>query len=122
MRDIALAMGERRKYNRNKIKFFSRVYDRKTKQLIGYLVDLSSNGAMLISQTRLLPQEILHLQMDLPENFNKSHLFLTGQIVWSEKDGISDLFKTGVQWINTSPEDISFLSKLIKEFGISHQT
>jgi hypothetical protein len=110
-------MEERRKYERQYLKFFSRVFDRSTRQLIGYLVDLTTGGAMLISEKKLIPEEILHAKIDLPENFSQTNLSITAKVVWSQADEKSELFKSGIQLLNANLEDIDLLTRLVANYG-----
>jgi c-di-GMP-binding flagellar brake protein YcgR len=110
-------MTQRRKTTRKHIKFYSQVMDRKTKQLLGYLDDLSLKGAMLVCDKEFSPQSILHLKIDMPDSFEQDHLNLTSQVIWSEKVPESDLFRMGIQWYDLNPEVDASLTKLFSDFA-----
>ena len=48
-------MQERRKFKRRFIMYYTRIFDRTTGAVLGYLVDLSANGAMVVSEKFLCP-------------------------------------------------------------------
>jgi hypothetical protein len=110
-------MTQRRKTARKQIKFYSQVIDRKSKQLLGYLGDLSLKGAMLVCDKEFSPQSILHLKIDMPDSFEPDHLNLTTRVIWSEKDPESDLFRMGIQWYDLNSEADANLTKLLSEIA-----
>ena len=64
------SMEERRSENRKFLTYFSRVIDRDTGIMLGYLVDLTTGGALLIGNVSLKPNSVLQLRLDLPEDFS----------------------------------------------------
>jgi hypothetical protein len=97
-------MKERRKTHRKPIQYFTYVYDRKTRQLIGYLVDLTLEGGLLVTEKEIPLDTIIFLQIDVPESFEEKNLNITSRVIWCEADPDSDLHKTGVEWMNLDSE------------------
>lgn len=110
-------MDERRKLERKYLTFFSRVIDRRNGQLIGYLADMTTGGAMLICDKPLEINQVLHMRIDLPEGYARETLDLNARVVWSQPEQDPDTFRTGLQLMNITPEEISLLGRLVAEFG-----
>ncbi len=49
-------MEERRKIKRRHLLYFGRVYDETARKLLGYLVDITESGFMLLSEEPILPE------------------------------------------------------------------
>jgi len=111
-------MEERRKLKRRYIMFYSRVFDRKTGRLLGYLSDLTQEGAMVISEEKIEPSQVMRLRMDLPEGvFDKSQLDFEAKAVWTSKDVDPHFFNTGFHLINISEGDIAIIEQIIQDYG-----
>jgi hypothetical protein len=108
-----LIMKERRKIYRKPLHYFTHVYDRKTRQLIGYLVDVSPSGGQLVTEKEIPLESLLYLQVDLPAAFEQKILDITSRVIWCETDPGSDLFNTGVEWVNLEPEVQALFSQMI---------
>lgn len=59
-------MKERRKLDRKYLMVYSRVFDRATGKILGYLSDLSLKGAMIISDNPMSENLKIALRFDLP--------------------------------------------------------
>lgn len=111
-------MEERRKLKRRYIMFYSRVFDRKTGELLGYLADLTTEGAMLISEFPIKAGIRYRLRMDLPEDtFMKQDLSFEARSIWCKPDINPKFFVTGFQLIDLPPQDIDIIEQIIKDYG-----
>ena len=106
-------MDERRKAHRKPLYYFTHVHDRKTRQLIGYLVDISLEGGLLVTEKEVPLETIIYLRVNLPEVFEKENLDITSRVIWCETDPNSDLFKTGVEWVSVDPEAQVLINQMI---------
>jgi hypothetical protein len=107
---------ERRKLERKYLVVYSRVFDRKTGKVIGYLSDLTTKGAMIIGEHQLENGEYYQLRIDLPESseFSKSHIDLVAKSVWSRPDIDPAFFNTGFEFSEVSPEDEKIIKLMIE--------
>lgn len=113
-------MDNRRKQNRKYLTFFSRVVNRKTGRLVGYLADLTIKGGMLIGDKPIGKDTVLHLRMDLPDNFSaQEYLDFDAKAVWTKPDADPDFYKTGLFFMDISEEDFALLDQILNEFGFS---
>ena len=112
-------MEERRKFDRAFLKYFSKVIDRTNGVVLGYLVDLTTGGALLVGDFPLKLNDIFQLRLDLPENFTeKDHLDFEAKAVWTRPDPTSDYHRTGLKLLNITPLDMLILERMIVDYGI----
>ena len=111
-------MKEQRKMKRRHIMFYSRVFDRKTGKLIGYLGDITAKGIMIISEYPL-EVDIDHLlRMDLPiAIYSKALINFEVRSVWRRPDIDPNFYNTGFQLSNTSQEDIAIIERIVEDYG-----
>ena len=113
-------MRDRRTLNRKYLTYFSRVVDRKSGRLVGYMADLTTGGALLIADRALEIGTELHLRMDLPEGFaNKDHLIYNAKVMWHRPDDDPDFFKTGLKFLEIEWEDLAIIERVLNEYGFS---
>jgi hypothetical protein len=109
---------ERRKFKRRYIMYYSRVFDRRTGRVIGYIVDLTPDGALIISEEPIEPDTVFRLRMDLPEDMNdKSFLFFEARSRWCQRDVDPNFWDIGVQLTQIEAEDTALIERLIAEYG-----
>ena len=109
---------ERRKFKRRYLMYYSRIFDRKNGSVIGYLVDLTPEGAMIISEEPIHPGEVFRLRMDLPEDIaSKASLDFQAKSVWCKPDIDPHFFGTGFQIMDLQGEDIQLIERMIQEYG-----
>lgn len=111
-------MPERRKLKRRYLMYYSRVFDRKDGRLLGYLSDITPEGAMLISEEPITPGIVYRLRMDLPEeDFNKAHMSFEAHCIWSKPDVHPQFYMSGFQLINIPGDDVQIIERMIQEYG-----
>ena len=92
-------MAERRELKRRHLIYYLRVFDRNTDKIIGHLVDITTEGLMLISEGPLETDAIFELRMDLPseiEGVRKMDCLAHSR--WCRKDDNPDFFNTGFSY------------------------
>jgi len=111
-------MEERRRLSRKYLSFFSRVVDRNTERLLGYLVDLTAGGALMIGNISLKPGTLLSLRIDLPEDFSpQDQLDLIAKVVWILPDVDPELYRTGLQMVEIQPSDQGVMERLLTDYA-----
>ncbi len=109
---------ERRKLKRRYLLFYSRVFNSLTQDLIGHLVDITSDGAMLISEEPIKLNMIFELRMELSKEVSeKPYMDFSAKSLWSKADIDPHYYDTGFQFINISPEDAQIIQKIIDVYG-----
>jgi len=111
-------MEERRKLARKYLSFFSRVMDPSSERLLGYLVDLTTGGALMIGNISLEQGEILPMRIDLPEEFSPlEQLNLIAKVIWIVPDVDPELYRTGLQMVEIKPSDLEVLEQLLTKYA-----
>jgi hypothetical protein len=109
---------DRRKFRRRYIMYYSRVFDRRTGRVIGYIVDLTPEGAMIISEEPIEPQTVFQLRMDLPEELSEQgYIYFEACSVWCERDVDPNFWDIGVKLTTIEPDDVTILERMIAEYG-----
>jgi hypothetical protein len=109
---------DRRKLKRRHVIFYSRVFDRNTGALLGHLMDITTEGLMLINEFPLITGITYHLRMDLPEDvMTKAYLSFDAQCLWSRPDINPAFHNAGFKVLNMAQEDIDLIENMIDEYG-----
>ncbi len=115
-------MRERRKIKRRHIMFYSRVFNRQTGELIGYLGDLTQEGAMVISEEPLEINEIYKLRLDLPADlYQKAILGLEARSVWCKPDVDPNFFNTGFKFLGIATQDLTIIQRIIADYKFQEE-
>jgi hypothetical protein len=111
-------MAERRKYNRKDLIFYSRVSDGKTGRALGNLLNITPDGAMVLSEKPIETDWSVELHIELPEKLaNKPELVLAARSLWCQPDINPEFYDAGFQFQDVTPEDIQIIQRLIEEYG-----
>ena len=113
-------MIDRRKLARRHLIYYLRVFDRDINQLIGHVVDISTDGLKLISEAPIKTQETFRCEMSLPQEIQgQKKVIFDATSVWNKKDINPDFFATGFAISNIELETVMLIKRLIDEFGFS---
>lgn len=111
-------MKEKRNLKRRHLIFYLRVIDTETELPIGYVVDITPEGIMLISEKEYKLGTQFKLRMDLPEDYlTTKHITFDAKVMWSQVDVNSDFFDIGLQFNELPEEDANMIQGLINLFG-----
>ena len=111
-------MFNRRRLDRKFLTYFARVTDRKTDRLLGYLVDLTTGGALLIGDVPLKIGSEFSLRVDLPEGLtDREYLDVEARAVWNQPDVDPEFYRSGLQLLETSAEDLSILGRVLSHYS-----
>lgn len=108
-------MQERRKISRKYLAIYSRVFDRASGRVLGYLSDLTSEGAMIISDSSMAEDQNINLRFDLPDPalFSTDHLNIEAHIVWCRPDVDPAFFNIGFKFKSITPEQAKIIEEMI---------
>ena len=110
-------MSEKRKFNRVHLIHYLRLFDRKTGDLIGNLVDLTSEGLQLISEKPIEIGTLLEIRMEFPEEVDgQQELQLNAVAVWCDHKLDPDLFSVGCKLIPVTPTYVTLIRDLIENY------
>ncbi len=108
----------RRKLQRRHLIYYLRVFDIDSHELVGHIMDITVEGALLISECPIHTNRTFRLKMILPDEINRSkEIQYTAKSVWCKKDQNPDFYNTGFQFQIINPADENRISRLIDLFG-----
>ncbi len=111
-------MQERRKYPRKDLLLFANVYDSKSGKIIGTLLNITLEGAMVLSENRIDANNTMELHIKLPDNFvQKNELIFTANSRWCGPDINPEFFDVGYQFANVTDEDSQIIQAIIEKYG-----
>ena len=111
-------MENRRRQDRKYLTYFSRVVDRNTGRMLGYLVDLTTGGALLVGNIPLRLDEVFDVRIDLPDGFSRQgQMEIEVKVVWVQPDIDPEFFRTGLQLVNVQPSDLLILGRMLSDYG-----
>ena len=111
-------MKEKRKIKRRYLLYYMRVYDNDSHQQIGNLVDITTVGAMVVSETPLPVKKTYHLKLELSEDVSdKPYLEFTARSLWCQPDVEPHFFNTGFKIIKLAPEDLVIVDRIVEVYG-----
>ena len=106
---------ERSQYRWNLVQFL-RVVKAENNETLGHLVDVTTEGMMLISEQSIPLHQVFNLRMDIPNEHDiPQTIALTAESLWTKKDVNPSFHDTGFRLINPSKRTISAITNLIEE-------
>lgn len=98
-------MGEKRKEKREIVEFFLEVFDVKTGEMIGHMVDITRNGMHLVSREQIPVNREFFLKTRLPGSVpDKPYVEFRAISKWSRNDDDSYFYDTGFEIFDIAPE------------------
>lgn len=109
---------EKRHLHRRHLIYYLRLFDRDSNLLVGYLVDLSEDGLMIMNEEGMEQGRIYHLRMELPEEFfGKTEMTMDGEVRWVKPD-VNPRFKvSGLALTRIAHEDQMLIEDMIDQYG-----
>lgn len=109
---------DKRNLKRRHLIYYLSVYDRMNNRLLGYIVDLSSEGFKLMSDAAIETNTVFKLKMMLAEKVKGfDHINFKAKSIWSRKDAHSEFYDTGFKLLDTSKNELESIQNLIQELG-----
>jgi hypothetical protein len=111
-------MNEQRKVERKILTTFTPVYDQRKNKLLGYLGDLTLQGAMLIGST---PSEI-NKKYTLGIDFHKTPeipatlMTVPVRVAWCKHEEHTAFFNTGVEFLELSDENKKVIEAILERY------
>lgn len=109
---------DKRKLKRRHLIYYLRIFDKNSGEILGHLVDITSEGLMMISENSVETNKDFKLRMVLPlEILSRDELLFHATSVWCKKDVNPDFFATGFRIRDIPMEDIVIIERLIRQHG-----
>lgn len=112
-------MDERRHLERKDFSYYMRLIDNDTQKLVGHLVDISSGGFKLDSQSAIPINKDFRLRMDLSsEVANKPAMVFVARSKWCQVDPLDPfIYNVGFQLVSISPSDLDIINRIMEKYG-----
>ncbi len=115
------AGAEKRIIQRHQLHYYLQVYNQVTDKPIGYIVNISTHGMMLVSSTQLLAHAVFSLQIRLPTLINgKKKIDFEALSHWCKPDVEPGCFDTGFSFTQPSEELQTLVSALAEYFSFNN--
>lgn len=117
-------MRERRKQERKSLMAYTQVYDLYGGFLLGYLGDLTLQGAMVISEHAQQKDAEITLAFELPElpHDITTRMALPARVAWCEQDLSPQFFNVGFEFKLVNEQQKKLIEAIIKEYEFRRDT
>lgn len=97
------------------------VIDNSTREVIGYLSDVSSRGFKLESQKSLVAHTVYQLRLNLTADIAKiSYIVFFAEVVWSKPDPINPYdYIHGFQIVSITPSEQAIFGHIVEKYGVA---
>jgi len=115
---------ERRKEARKLVIAFTPVYDADKGKILGYLRDLTLQGALVIGEKTLEVDTHTTLKFDLPENLPKvktQQLIISARVVRCEEDESPNSYRLGFEFIDTTLDQTEIIESILERYHFRHR-
>ena len=117
-------MADKRKLNRRQFTYYMQVLDDATKQIVGYLADISTGGFKLDCDQRIPVGHDFRLMIQLnSEIADKTSMTFIARSKWCRPDHIDPTtFNVGFEIINMAPSDMVIFQRMFEKYGSQQNT
>jgi hypothetical protein len=111
-------MSEHRKSERKRLMAFTPVYNSYKTILLGYLGDLSMEGAMLIGEKPMEINTQITLVIDFPETpeFTARQVRIPARVAWCRGEENAQYFNTGLEFQSIDPLYKPFIEAILERY------
>ena len=108
-------MPETRKLERMHVLSYVKVCVQKTAESVGHLVDITTQGLRVASPRALLPDSMIELRIDLPDDREQPRrVCFDAEVIWSRPSREFDCWDVGLRLIDLSDDDSSQIEQFIQ--------
>lgn len=95
---------------------YLRVFRAENHEMLGHLVDITTEGMMLISEQPIPLQSSFNLRMEIPTDNDVAQMVaFTAESLWTKKDVNPNFHDTGFRLLNPSQRALNAINRLIEE-------
>ncbi len=116
-------MNEKRKSERRKLIAFTPVYDSR-QNILGYLGDLTMEGARLIGEKHMEMNTRITLVIDFPATAELSarRVTIPARVIWCNEEENRQYFNTGFEFQSISQQNKEFISAILERYQFRRPT
>lgn len=106
-----------RRYERIELIYYLRLFDSADGRALGHLVNVSSQGLMIVGEHLLELHRSCRVTMDLPEQLGEGgELQFSAEVLWSRRAAGAPFCYSGLRFVHVADEDVLVLEKLTRRF------
>ncbi len=111
-------MSEQRKEERKILITFTPVYELEKNSLLGYLADLTAQGAMLVGSKPVEVSKKITLAIEFHETpeFPAIRMTLPARAAWSKHEEKSNYFNTGVEFLELTDQNKQIIEAILQRY------
>jgi hypothetical protein len=111
-------MAEKRKFPRRDLIFYSRVSDGMTGRALGYLLNITPEGAMILSEKPLEANLEVELHIELPDEMSDlREMVIPARSRWCQPDINPEFYDVGFVFLKMTEEYTGLILRLVEEYG-----
>jgi hypothetical protein len=111
-------MAERRKIKRRHLLYYGRVYDENLQKILGYLIDITESGFMLLSEESYPVGVTRRLKLEVTDDIGQGpYINLTARSMWCEPDIDPSHYDTGFEIEEVQPNDKELITAIVEKYG-----
>jgi hypothetical protein len=117
-------MGDHRKAQRENLKAFTPVFRLKPRAVLGYIEDLTLNGAMVIGEKMLEVDQHMTLSIEFPgglPELSDPNMVIPARVAWCRQEEKSGYFMTGFEFVGLSPENEKSIEAILRRYTFRRQ-
>jgi len=112
---------EQRKMQRRHLIYYLEAIDRDIDKPIGFLVDITTKGIMLMSETPIETGKMFHLRILLKTDLSeKKYLNFDAKSKWCKESVNTEIYDTGFELINADISDFKEIEEIIDALGFNN--
>ncbi len=113
-------MAERRKIDRQHLLYYGRVYNDAVQKMLGYVVDITEGGFMLLSDEPYPVNETRWIKIEITDDIDKKpYLRVKARSIWCEPDIDPSHYNTGFEIVDLKPDDRKLIRAIIEKYSIN---
>lgn len=113
-------MKERRSRKRRRPTYYLRVFNDRSDQLAGSLIDISPNGLMLASRKKFRNEENIRVRLALPDAIvGEQTLILEAKNIWCRKEldsSVHDYFSAGFEFEDIDMDKAEMIENSMRNY------
>ena len=108
----------KRQLKRVHLIYYLRIFDSKTGENVGHLVDITIQGIMMISEQPVSSGQDFSFKMQLPTTITgREEIEFTAHSLWCKKDINPDFYVTGYKINSITAHEAKTITALINAYG-----
>ena len=112
-------MADKRKITRRDFTYYMQVLDDRSKQLIGYLTDISTGGFRLDCSKQIPPGQDFRMHIQLTADVaDKTTMLFVARSKWCHTDHVDpNTYNVGFEIVQMDPSDMVIFQRMFDKYG-----